>query len=104
MLEQGNMTVSQYEAEFARLARFAPTLVVDEDSKARRFEEGLRPRIKTFVIAFELTTYRALVNKALLIERGLNETQLIGTIGRRRSPDLQGHKVVRVRVARPRNK
>jgi hypothetical protein len=27
------------------------------------------------VIAFELTTYRAVVNKALLIERGLNETQ-----------------------------
>jgi hypothetical protein len=74
-LEQGNMTVSQYEAEFARLARFAPTLVADEDSKARRFEEGLRPRIKTSVIAFELTTYRAVVNKALLIERGLNETQ-----------------------------
>uniref|UniRef100_A0A2N9IFH6 CCHC-type domain-containing protein n=1 Tax=Fagus sylvatica TaxID=28930 RepID=A0A2N9IFH6_FAGSY len=47
----------------------------NEDSKARRFEEGLRPRIKTSVIAFELTTYRAVVNKALLIERGLNETQ-----------------------------
>uniref|UniRef100_A0A2N9HJN9 Retrotransposon gag domain-containing protein n=1 Tax=Fagus sylvatica TaxID=28930 RepID=A0A2N9HJN9_FAGSY len=55
--------------------KFAPTLVADEDSKARRFEEGLRPRIKTSVIAFELTTYRAVVNKALLIERGLNETQ-----------------------------
>ena len=54
MLEQGNMTVSQYEAEFARLPRFAPTLVADEDSKARRFEEGLRPRIKTQVMASEL--------------------------------------------------
>jgi hypothetical protein len=61
------MTVSQYEAEFARLAKFAPTLVADEDCKAQRFKEGLRPRIKTFVIA--------VVNKALLIERGLNETQ-----------------------------
>ena len=75
MLEQGNMTVSQYEAEFARLERFAPTLVADEDSKAWRFEEGLWPRIKTSMIAFELTTYRAVVNKALLIKRGLNETQ-----------------------------
>ena len=27
------------------------------------------------MIAFELTTYRAVVNKALLIKRGLNETQ-----------------------------
>ena len=74
-MEQGNLTVNQYEAKFAKLARFSPTLVADEDSKARRFEEGLRPRIKTQVMAFELTTYRVVVNKALLIERGLNETQ-----------------------------
>ena len=46
-LEQGNMTVSQYKAEFARLARFALTLVAQKDRKTRRFEEGLRPRIKT---------------------------------------------------------
>uniref|UniRef100_A0A2N9GS05 RNA-directed DNA polymerase n=1 Tax=Fagus sylvatica TaxID=28930 RepID=A0A2N9GS05_FAGSY len=64
-----------YEKYFPTSRRFAPTLVAEEDSKARRFEEGLRPRIKTSVIAFELTTYRAVVNKALLIERGLNETQ-----------------------------
>uniref|UniRef100_A0A2N9II25 Retrotransposon gag domain-containing protein n=1 Tax=Fagus sylvatica TaxID=28930 RepID=A0A2N9II25_FAGSY len=74
-LEQGNIIVSQYKAEFARLARFAPTLVADEDNKARRFEERLRPRIKTQVMASELTIYRAVVNKAVLIERGLNETQ-----------------------------
>ena len=74
-LEQGNIIFSQYKAEFARLARFAPTLVANEDNKARRFEERLRPRIKTQVMASELTIYRAVVNKAVLIERGLNETQ-----------------------------
>ncbi len=94
------MTVSQYEAEFARLARFAPTLVADEDSKARRFEEGLRPRIKTSVIAFELTTYRAVVNKALLIERGLNETQADREDKQKRSLG----KVAKALMARPRNK
>ena len=41
-LTQGNMTVAQYEAEFSRLAKFAPTMVVDEEAKARRFGDGLR--------------------------------------------------------------
>ena len=100
MLEQGNMTVSQYMAEFARLAKFAPTLVADEDSKARRFEEGLRPQIKTSVIAFELTTYRAVVNKVLLIERGLNETQA----DREDKQKRRLGKVAKALMARPRNK
>ncbi|XP_074336703.1 uncharacterized protein LOC141673873 [Apium graveolens] len=39
-LEQGEkQTVSKYEAEFARLAKYVPTLVADEISRARRFEE-----------------------------------------------------------------
>ena len=36
------MTVAQYEAEFSKIANFAPTMVVDEVTKARRFEDGLR--------------------------------------------------------------
>ena len=67
------MIVAQYEAEFSRLAKFAQTMVVDEEAKARRFENGLRFRIKQGVMPFELTTFRAVVSKALLVEMGLNE-------------------------------
>ncbi|KAL5570134.1 hypothetical protein UlMin_026709 [Ulmus minor] len=45
-LEQGNKTVAEYEASFARLAKFAPDLVAMEESRARRFEEGLRASIR----------------------------------------------------------
>ena len=69
------MTVAQYEAEFTRLSKFAPALVATEESRARRFEEGLRSRIKQGVEPFELETYAAVVSKALLIERGLNDAQ-----------------------------
>ena len=69
------MTVAQYEAEFSKIANFAPTMVVDEVTKARRFEDGLRFRIKQGVVPFELTTFRAVVSKALLVEMGLNEAQ-----------------------------
>ena len=37
-LEQWNKSVTEYEAEFARLAKFAPTLVATEASRVRRFE------------------------------------------------------------------
>ena len=71
-LEQGEkQTVSEYEAEFARLAKYAPALVVDEVSRARRFEEGLRSEIKRHVAAFELNSYKMVLNKALVVERGL---------------------------------
>lgn len=42
MLEQGSMTVAQYEAKFTELSRFAPYLVHDEQVKTRKFEKGLR--------------------------------------------------------------
>jgi hypothetical protein len=70
------MTVSQYEAEFAKLAKFAPALVADKENKVLSFHDGLRPQIKPGVLSFELTAYRTVVNKALLVEMGLNETQM----------------------------
>ena len=74
-LTQGNIIIAQYEAEFSRLAKSAPTMVVDEETKARRFEDGLRFRFKQGVLPFELTTLRVVVSKALLVEMGLNEGQ-----------------------------
>ncbi|KAL5570732.1 hypothetical protein UlMin_020329 [Ulmus minor] len=68
-LEQGNKTVAEYEASFARLAKFAPDLVATEESRARRFEEGLSASIRQAVILFEIVTYSGVVNKALLVER-----------------------------------
>ena len=50
-------------------------MVVNEETKARRFEDGLRFRIKQGVVPFKLTTFRAVVSKALLVEMGLNEAQ-----------------------------
>ena len=51
-------------------------MVVDEETKAQRCEDGLRFRIKQEVVPFELTNFRAVVSKALLVEMGLNEAQV----------------------------
>ncbi|XP_074374347.1 uncharacterized protein LOC141714744 [Apium graveolens] len=75
-LEQGGKSVTEYEAEFAKLAKYAPTLVADEASRARMLEEGFRSNIRLGVAPFELQTYEAVLNKALVIERGLVESEM----------------------------
>ena len=72
-LEQGDRTVVEYEAEFVRLSKYAPTLVADEISRPRRLEEGLGENIRHVVANFELTTYEQVLNKALVVERGMVE-------------------------------
>ena len=46
-LIQGNMTVAKYESKFTELSRFATHMIDDESRKAKRFERGLRPAIRS---------------------------------------------------------
>lgn len=72
-LKQGHKSVSDYEIEFSRLARFAPAFVQTDSSKARRFESGLCQPLKRRVEAFELNSFREVVNKAQLLEKGYHD-------------------------------
>ncbi|XP_028109668.1 uncharacterized protein LOC114308295 [Camellia sinensis] len=74
-LEQGKKTVAEYEAEFTKLSKFASAFEADEDSRARKFEGGLRTNIMQQVVPFELPTFGAVLNKALLVEIGLTRAQ-----------------------------
>ncbi|XP_028088608.1 uncharacterized protein LOC114289144 [Camellia sinensis] len=74
-LKQGNKTVAEYEAEFTKLSKFASAFETDEDSRARKFESGLRTNIMQQVVPFELPTFGEVLNKALLVESGLTRAQ-----------------------------
>jgi hypothetical protein len=37
------MLVEEYSAEFLRLSRYDPRLILDEESKVERFRDGLPP-------------------------------------------------------------
>ena len=45
-LQQGNMSVLEYDSKFMELSRFAPAFVANERLKMNRFEAGLNPIIK----------------------------------------------------------
>ena len=71
-LTHGSDTVLQYEAKFTKLSCFPQSVVADETIKARRFERGLRPAIRSRLTTLNLQTYKEVVEHALLVEVDLN--------------------------------
>ncbi|XP_056171721.1 uncharacterized protein LOC115693284 [Syzygium oleosum] len=70
-LRLGQMPVDQYEAEFARLSKFAPRMVEDPADKARRFRDGLKPDLRSQMISLNLRGYYEIYDRAQAIERDL---------------------------------
>ena len=63
------MSIDQYEAEFARLSKFAPRMVEDPTDKARRFRDGLKPDLRSQMISLNLKGYHEIYERAQAIER-----------------------------------
>ncbi|MQL94438.1 hypothetical protein Taro_027093 [Colocasia esculenta] len=55
-LTQGSMTVLEYEARFAELSKYAPHIMTDEHRKAKKFVMGLKPSLRTRLVAFDHRT------------------------------------------------
>ena len=65
---QGDLSVTEYEARFEDLARFALDITADDNMKARTFENSVRPGLRTKVVGFELDAYAKVVKKPLVFE------------------------------------
>ncbi|XP_026405502.1 uncharacterized protein LOC113300515 [Papaver somniferum] len=76
-LTQRNMTVAQYQAKFEELSRFAIHLVENEELKAFKFHEGLRPSIKGRLSILKITSYNEIVERAMIAERDIEEANRI---------------------------
>ncbi|XP_058084588.1 uncharacterized protein LOC131232378 [Magnolia sinica] len=72
-LEQGDLTVHQYDAKFTELSRFITFLVSDETCKAQKFEEGLRASIRSRLTPFLQKTYAEVLKCVLSVEKDINE-------------------------------
>ncbi|XP_074323943.1 uncharacterized protein LOC141660859 [Apium graveolens] len=73
--EQGNTSVTEYETKFTELVRFVPEQVDTDEKRAKRFQQGLQPWIRSIVAVFELMTYTTVVQKAMIIEGGSEMSQ-----------------------------
>ncbi|KAL8514640.1 hypothetical protein ACS0TY_013648 [Phlomoides rotata] len=70
-LQQGNLSVTEYERKFNQLSRYAPHLVEIDARKARRFERGLRSEIRGILAGANLSNYREVFSRALNVSIGL---------------------------------
>ncbi|MQM15777.1 hypothetical protein Taro_048729 [Colocasia esculenta] len=67
-LKQKGISVAEYEAQFARLAVYAPHFVGTERLKANRFMDGLRPMFIERLGPHNIQTYTEMVQRAHLVE------------------------------------
>ena len=68
-LEQGDMTVAQYEAKFMELSCFALQLIATEAEKVLKFQDGLKPYLKNKISILKLSVYSKVVGRALIAEK-----------------------------------
>ena len=69
--------MSQYEVKFIQLSRYAEKLVSEEEDRTKRFVRGLKPKVRSKLIPFLLQIYNQAVEKALEVERDMQENQKV---------------------------
>ncbi|KAA0047001.1 ty3-gypsy retrotransposon protein [Cucumis melo var. makuwa] len=93
-LEQGDVTVEQYDAEFDMLSRFAPEMIATEAARADKFVRGLRLDIQGLVRAFRPATHADALRLAvdLSLQERANSSKTAGrgsTSGQKRKAEQQ---------------
>ncbi|CAL8168055.1 unnamed protein product [Prunus armeniaca] len=88
-LEQGTVTVLEYEKKFNELSKYCVPLVEDENKKCLLFTRGLKASIRDIVISQRLTNFGDLVMSASLIESNQMMVRARGE-PRRRQFDMRG--------------
>ncbi|KAL0536706.1 hypothetical protein IC582_025666 [Cucumis melo] len=93
-LEQGDMTVEQYDAEFDMLSRFAPEMIATEAARVDKFVRGLRLDIQGLVRAFRPATHADALRLAVdpSLQERANSSKTAGrgsTSGQKRKAEQQ---------------
>ena len=68
-LKQRQMSVTEYQREFTRLRKYAPEMLLIEEEKCRKFEDGLNDHILAHVTGFCHDDFSKIVTCALNVER-----------------------------------
>ena len=68
-LKQRQLSVTEYVREFTRLSKYAPEMLVSEEEKCRKFEDGLSDHIRAHVTGFCHDDFSKITTCALNVER-----------------------------------
>ena len=75
-LNQGLLSVVEYEKRFTKLSKFAPELVAMEHKKIRRFIQGLNVKIQESLTAAQITTFTDVLDKVQKIENAKSQSKI----------------------------
>ena len=85
-LEQGTLSMTDYERSFSELVRHVPFIRDDKVSKTKRFSVGLSQEIRTTVASTAHTQYDQVVEGTVMVERSMGlESQATPNQGQKRS-------------------
>ncbi|EOY01006.1 Gag protease polyprotein [Theobroma cacao] len=88
-LQQGNLTIEEYEARFNELMSYVPDLVKSEQDQASYFEEGLRNEIRERMTVTGREPHKEVVQMALRAEKLTNENRRMrAEFAKRRNPNV----------------
>ena len=68
-LKQRQSSVTEYLREFTRMSKYAPEMLVREEEKCRKFEDGLSDHIRAHVTGFFHDVFSKITTCALNVER-----------------------------------
>ena len=68
-LRQRQMSVTEYQREFTQFSKYAPEILVSEEERCHRFEDGLNNHIRAHVTGFFHNDFSKIVTCALNAER-----------------------------------
>ena len=63
------MSVTKYQREFTQLSKYAPDMLVTEEEKCCKFEDGLNDHIRAHVTGFGHDDFSKIVTCGLNVER-----------------------------------
>ena len=63
------MSVTEYQREFTQLSKYAPEMVVTDEEKYRKFEDGLNDNIRAHDTGFCHVDFSKIVTCALNVKR-----------------------------------
>ncbi|PKU65112.1 hypothetical protein MA16_Dca004727 [Dendrobium catenatum] len=86
-LVQGDRTITQYEADFTMLSRYASHIIPNAEEKCHRFLCGLRDSIRQPLVPLGIEDYSSLVERERKIELDLQSTQRRRDFQKRKNED-----------------
>lgn len=68
-LRQGNMTISKYEKDFIKPSKYAREIMLIEEARYKKFEQGLHSDIRVLLAAHPIIEFSTLVNAKLNMKK-----------------------------------